>query len=114
MTTTALLPDAALRYPYWLSREDRSALAETIVYLTSTVAMFPAARTALDAVLLELGVAEARNQMWPDRVELARNVNGHPEDHLPIRMSEAERDTVLGLTLIPDTVRDALNPPTQK
>lgn len=114
MTTTALRPDTTLRHPYWLGREDRSAMAEAIVYLTSTVAMFPQARHALDAVLLELGVAEARNQMWPDRAELARSINGHPEDHLPIRMSEAERDTVLGLTLIPETVRDRLTPPTSK
>lgn len=113
MTTTALRPDTTLRYPYWLGREDRSALAETIAYLTTTVAMFPAARTALDAVMLELGVAEARNQMWPDRADLARAVSGHPEDYLPIRMSETERDTVLGLTLIPDSVRDRLTPPTQ-
>ena len=114
MTTTALHPDATLRYPYWLGRDDRSALAETIIYLTSAVAMFPTARTSLDAVLVELGVAEARNQMWPDRAQLARTVHGHPADFLPIRMSETERDTVLGLTLIPDTVRDRLTPPTQK
>ena len=114
MTTTAIYPETTLRYPYWMGHEDRSALAESIVYLTSTVAMFPAARHALDAVLVELGVAEARNQMWPDRAQLSRSINGYPEDYLPIRMSEAERITVLGLSLIPDTVRDRLNPPTQK
>lgn len=116
MTMTMMaLPDHTdpVRHAYWLSRDDRSGLAEAIVTLQASAALFPATKRALDAILVELGVAEARDSMWPERAGLVRAVQGHPTDHLPIRMSDAERDAIMGISLLPDPVRNRLAPSTE-
>lgn len=111
MSTTAIFPHVDLRHPYWLSRTDRSDLAEAVLTLQRAVALFPSTKAALEAVVVELGVAEARDRMWPERAGLARAVHGYPQDHLPVRMSDTERDAVLGVTLISDSVRNRLSTP---
>lgn len=101
----------ATRIPYWLSQPDRVALAESIIALMDTATVLPRIRDRLDAVLTELGVVEARDKVWPTQSELVRRATGYAPDVLPIQMSREERDAVLALTGLPDTVRARLTDP---
>lgn len=107
-------PVTPTRLPCWLDPTDRQILAESIVELLTTTSTFPGLREAFDAVLTELGVAEARNHMWPERVQIARRAHGMDADVLPIRMSREERNAVLGLPQLPTTLRTKINGATEK
>lgn len=97
-----------VRVPYWITQDDRRELAETICWLFGAVTVHPTTRTDLDAVLTELGVAEARDQVWPLKAHLVRKVQGYTDNVLPIRMSERERRAVLSIPILPDSLRSAL------
>lgn len=103
-----------LRTPHWLGKDDRAALAETIVDLARATTIFPSVRAHLDAVLTELGVAEARDQVWPDKSEIVRLAHGYPADVLPIRMSGEEREAVLAIPTLPTALRKRLTGATEK
>lgn len=102
------------RIPYWLATPERTSLAETLIEVLDTTSVFPAVRTVLEGVLTELGVAEARDRVWPDRTARVRATAGLPEDVLPIRMSRDELDAVFALPTLPSTVRAALHHPAGK
>lgn len=103
-----------IRTPHWLGMDDRRALAETIVDLARNTAVFPSVRRHLDAVLTELGVVEARDQVWPAKSEIVRRAHGYSADVLPIRMSSAERETVLAIPTLPAALRKRLTGATEK
>lgn len=103
-----------IRTPHWLGRDDRRVLAETIVDLSRATTLFPSLRTNLDAVLIELGVVEARDQVWPDKSEIVRRAHGYSADVLPIRMSSEERDAVLAIPTLPRELRQRLTGDTEK
>lgn len=91
---------AEVRRPFWLNKKDRATLAESIIDLFAHTAIFPTMRADLDAVLTELGVAEARDQVWPEKAEIVRVAHGYTPDTLPIRMSDSELDAVLSISTL--------------
>jgi hypothetical protein len=97
-----------VRMAYWLNKEHRNALAESIIDLFTNTTPFPAVRARLDAVLTELGVAEARDQLWSDKTEIVRRAQGLASDVLPIRMSDEELDAVLALPTLPTALHARL------
>lgn len=97
-----------IRTPYWLGKDDRVSLSETIIDLFENTTVFPGVRTRLDAVLTELGVVEARDHVWPVKTEIVRRTHGYPADFLPIRMSDEERDAVLAIPTLPTALRQRL------
>lgn len=101
-------PMTVTRTAFWLAEDDRIALCETIIDVTTNTFMFPAVRAELDAVLTELGVVEARDKVWPGSAHIVRVASGYDPDVLPIRMSDSETDAVLALPTLPASVRDAL------
>lgn len=102
--------DSDVRRPVWMGRESRGALAEAIVTLQRNTLLFPSLKTALEQVLTELGVAEARHQMWPERAEIVRRTQGHPVDYLPIRMSREERSAIATVPFLPADLHEQLSP----
>ena len=98
-----------IRVPHWLDQDDRTTLSDTITDLNQTTALFPTVREQLDAVLTELGVAEARDQVWPRKTELMRQAHGYPADVLPIRMSDEELQAVLAIPTLPTDLHHRLS-----
>ena len=70
--------------------------------------MHPVAAIHLEDVLTELHVAAARDAVWPATAARVRLVTGWPADVLPVRLSAAERGSLLDLPALPETVRDSL------
>ena len=108
------IPLTPIRSPHWLAKHDRTLIAEAIVDLCQTTTVFPAVRARLDAVLTELGVAEARDQMWPQKAEIVRRSQGYASDVLPIRMSDDELTAVLSLPALPTDLLERLAPTKKK
>jgi hypothetical protein len=59
-------------------------------------------------VLTELHVAAARDAVWPASAARVRLATGWDEDVLPVRLSAAERASVLAMPGLPDDVRALL------
>lgn len=103
-----------VRIPHWLSKTDRTDLAEAIVDLCRSTTVFPTVRDRLDAVLIELGVAEARDQVWPHKAAIVRQAHGYAADVLPIRISDQELLAVLTLPALPPSLRQQLGGSAEK
>lgn len=96
------------RLPCWMTSADRTALEAAIRELCASTALVPALRTMLEAVSLELGVAEARDQVWPTVGQVRRQASQASPDVLPVRMSEEERAAVLTIPTLDAGVRSRL------
>jgi hypothetical protein len=100
------LPSVVL-VPYWLAGPDRAALGAAVrTALAGDV--HPVAAIHLQDVLTELHVAAARDTVWPASAARVRSATGWSDDVLPVRLSAAERSSVLALPGLPDAVRSAL------
>lgn len=100
---------AAYRAPRWLGPQQRAQLAAVIRrYLHSPPPPAPPTASVLEAVLTELEVASARDHMWPHRTLIARIAAGHPNETVPIRISDSELTAVLSIPDLPGELRDAL------
>jgi hypothetical protein len=93
--------------PYWLSAAERAALG-TAVRAALGRLVHPVAAFHLQDVLTELHVAAARDAVWPATAARVRLATGWPADVLPVRLSAAERSSLLDLPVLPETVRDSL------
>jgi hypothetical protein len=93
--------------PYWLSAAERAALG-TAVRTALGRLVHPVAAIHLQDVLTELHVAAARDAVWPATAARVRLATGWPADVLPVRLSAAERSSLLDLPVLPETVRDSL------
>jgi hypothetical protein len=93
--------------PYWLSAPDRIGLG-TAVRAALRGVVHPVAVIHLQDVLTELHVAAAREAVWPMTAARVRSVTGWPADVLPVRLSAAERGSLLALATLPDAVRSTL------
>ncbi len=93
--------------PYWLSAAERVALG-TAVRTALDRLVHPVAAFHLQDVLTELHVAAARDAVWPATAARVRSATGWPADVLPVRLSAAERSSVLDLPALPASVRDSL------
>lgn len=99
---------AEVLVPYWLAARDRAALAAAVrAALTGVV--HPVQAIHLHDVITELHVAAARDAVWPASAARVRSATGWAEDVLPVRLSAAERSSVLGLPSLPAVVRDLLD-----
>jgi hypothetical protein len=93
--------------PYWLSAPDRVALGSAVRAALHGI-VHPVAAIHLQDVLTELHVAAARDAVWPMTAARVRSVTGWPADVLPVRLSAAERGSLLALAALPDAVRTSL------
>ena len=93
--------------PYWFSAAERAALG-TAVRAALGRLVHPVAACHLQDVLTELHVAAARDAVWPATAARVRLATGWPADVLPVRLSAAERSSLLDLPVLPETVRDSL------
>jgi hypothetical protein len=93
--------------PYWLDAADRAALGTAVRAALGRID-HPVAAIHLQDVLTELHVAAARDAVWPASAARVRSATGWSADVLPVRLSAAERGSVLGLPALPETVRRTL------
>ena len=98
---------AVVLVPYWLAGPEREAL-RVAVRSALTGAVHPVAAIHLEDVLTELHVAAARDTLWPASAARVRSATGCSDDVLPVRLSAAERASVLTVPGLPDVVRAAL------
>ena len=96
-----------LLVPYWLSAAERAALGSA-VRTALTCLVHPVAALHLQEVLTELHVAAARDAVWPATAARVRSATGWSADVLPVRLSAAERGSVLDIPELPTAVRDCL------
>jgi hypothetical protein len=101
-------PEAAVLLPHWLSEEDRALLAVVVRAAVEEPGVHPVAAVHLADVLTELHVAAARDAVWPGPAARVRRVTGWADDVLPVRLSAAELDSVLGLAALPAALRATL------
>jgi hypothetical protein len=101
-------PTAAVLLPHWLSADDRVALADVVRAALTEPAVHPVAAVHLADVLTELHVAAARDAVWPAPAARVRRVTGWADDVLPVRLSAAELDSVLGVAALPAPLRALL------
>ena len=94
--------------PHWLAGVHRTELADAVREALSGRLMHPVAAIHLEDVLTELHVAAARDAVWPASAERVRRATGWGEDMLPVRLSAAERSSVLAMPGLPDGVRARL------
>ena len=100
-------PQALL--PYWLGAVDRELLAEVVRAALRSVPIHPVAAIHLADVATELHVATARDAVWPASAARVRRATGWEDDMLPVRLSSAERASLLDLAALPDAVRGQLS-----
>jgi hypothetical protein len=94
--------------PHWLTAAQREQLAAVVRAALADEALHPVAAIHLTDVLTELHVAAARDAVWPATAARVRLATGWPADVLPVRLSAAERSSLLDLPVLPETVRDSL------
>lgn len=95
--------------PYWLGALDRQHLGELVRAALRSVHVHPVAAIHLEDVATELHVAAARDAVWPAPAARVRRATGWEDDVLPVRLSSAERASLLALPTLPDAVRGRLS-----
>ena len=101
-------PGSEVLVPHWLTASHRTQLATTVRAALTARVMHPVAAIHLEDVLTELHVAAARDAVWPATAARVRLATGWPADVLPVRLSAAERGSLLDLPALPEAVRDSL------
>ena len=94
--------------PHWLAGDHRTELATAVRAALTGRAVHPVAAIHLEDVLTELHVAAARDAVWPASAARVRRATGWAPDVLPVRLSAAERSSVLAVPGLPDAVRAQL------
>jgi hypothetical protein len=94
--------------PHWLTATHRAALAEVVRAALEVSVVHPVAAVHLADVLTELHVAAARDAVWPASAARVRLATGWDADVLPVRLSETELSSVLGLPELPTELRGLL------
>jgi len=94
--------------PHWLAGVHRTELATAVRAALTGRTMHPVSAIHLEDVLTELHVAAARDAVWPASAARVRRATGWGEDVLPVRLSAAERSSVLAMPGLPDGVRAQL------
>jgi hypothetical protein len=94
--------------PHWLGATDRQLLAEIVRTALLSIHVHPVAAIHLEDVATELHVAAARDAVWPASAARVRRATGWEDDVLPVRLSTAERASLLELPDLPDTLRGQL------
>lgn len=97
--------ETSVRTPVWISRENRAMLIE----LLNTVIVDPrtsaADAEALDTAVGEIGVAEARDHLWPETLMNQRAVKGYPKDWIPVWFSDEERRALSAIMSMPAALK---------
>jgi hypothetical protein len=94
--------------PYWLGALDRQLLADVVGAARRGMHVHPVAAIHLEDVATELHVAAARDAVWPASAARVRRATGWEDDVLPVRLSSAERASLLALPTLPDALRGQL------
>jgi hypothetical protein len=100
--------------PYWLGAPDRQLLAQVVGAALGSIHIHPVAAIHLEDVVTELHVAAARDVVWPAPAARVRRATGWEDDVLPVRLSSAERASLLALPTLPDAVRGQLHASSQQ
>ena len=100
---------AEVLVPHWLAGAQRAELATAVRRALAGRSVHPVAVLHLEDVLTELHVAAARDAVWPASAARVRSATGWADDVLPVRLSAAERSSVLDLPALPAFVRDRLD-----
>ncbi|MDQ1661440.1 MAG: hypothetical protein QOJ68_1420 [Blastococcus sp.] len=95
--------------PYWLGAVDREVLADVVRAALRVAPVHPVAAIHLSDVATELHVATARDAVWPASAARVRRATGWEDDVLPVRLSSAERASLLALPTLPDALRGQLS-----
>ena len=98
-------PGSETLVPHWLDGVHRTELAAAVRAALTGRVMHPVAAIHLEDVLTELHVAAARDAVWPAPAARVRLATGWDADVLPVRLSAAERSSVLAMPGLPDAVR---------
>jgi hypothetical protein len=101
-------PGTEVLVPHWLAGVHRTRLATAVRAALTGRLMHPVAAIHLEDVLTELHVAAARDAVWPASAARVRLATGWSADVLPVRLSAAERSSVLAVPGLPDDVRALL------
>jgi hypothetical protein len=102
-------PRPEVLVPHWLAGAQRVQLATAVRAALTSRVVHPVAAIHLQDVLTELHVAAARDAVWPASAARVRLATGWDSDVLPVRLSAAELDSVLGISDLPDALRVLLN-----
>ena len=94
--------------PHWLAGVHRTELATAVRAALTGRQTHPVSAIHLEDVLTELHVAAARDAVWPASAARVRLATGWDADVLPVRLSAAERASVLAMPGLPDDVRALL------
>jgi hypothetical protein len=94
--------------PHWLAGAHRTQLATAVRAALGEQLIHPVTAIHLEDVLTELHVAAARDAVWPASAQRVRRATGWDDDVLPVRLSAAERASVLAMPGLPDDVRTLL------
>lgn len=101
-------PGAESLVPHWLAGAHRTQLAGAVRAALSARQLHPVVSIHLEDVLTELHVAAARDAVWPASAARVRRATGWDEDVLPVRLSAAERSSVLAVPGLPAEIRGLL------
>ena len=101
-------PGPEVLVAHWLTGAHREQLATVVRDALAACLVHPVTALHLEDVLTELHVAAARDAVWPATAARVRSATGWPADVLPVRLSAAERGSVLDLPALPETVRACL------
>jgi hypothetical protein len=101
-------PGPGILVPHWLTAADRERLAGVVREALAGHLVHPLAAFHLEDVLTELHVAAARDAVWPASAARVRLATGWGQDVLPVRLSAAERTSVLDLPTLPSALRALL------
>ena len=101
-------PGSEVLVPHWLDAPHRAQLATAVRAALTGELMHPVAAIHLEEVLTELHVAAARDAVWPASAQRVRRATGWDDDVLPVRLSAAERASLLAVPGLPDDVRALL------
>jgi hypothetical protein len=101
-------PGSEVLLPHWLAGAHRMQLATAVRAALTEHLLHPVTAIHLEDVLTELHVAAARDAVWPASAQRVRRATGWDDDVLPVRLSAAERASVLAMPGLPDDVRVVL------
>ena len=101
-------PGSEILVPHWLTGDHRARLTTVVREALGDDHVHPVVAIRLEDVLTELHVAAARDAVWPASAERVRRATGWDDDVLPVRLSAAERASVLAMPGLPDDVRALL------
>lgn len=93
----------------WLTADQRTTLHAIAAHHRDTVTCLPATGAALDGLLTELDVVEARDILSPAASAVTRQIGRLDQSDMPLRLTADELHVAASLPNLPDTLFDRLH-----